>query len=191
MERAAHPESEQISRFTNFRTGLSRALSEFASRTYCLEHSGVLSGRLSGLISDSGSGGKFLQLLKDYCQANVYQNPSIERKELAGLAAVRGLLEHFKCLLTCSSDRFLAALDGRRRDENGQAILEERKLLNLFPERYKLAYRHCLNKLTETGPERARREWNLRAHLVTDFISGMTDDFALRSFQTLSGIRTS
>ncbi|WP_345893558.1 hypothetical protein [Pseudomonas protegens] len=29
----------------------------------------------------------------------------------------------------------------------------------------------------------------LRAHLITDFISGMTDDFAITTYQTLSGIK--
>ncbi|MBP5133643.1 hypothetical protein HUT02_33065, partial [Pseudomonas protegens] len=32
-------------------------------------------------------------------------------------------------------------------------------------------------------------EWVLRAHLITDFISGMTDDFAITTYQTLSGIK--
>lgn len=32
-------------------------------------------------------------------------------------------------------------------------------------------------------------EWNARAHLVVDFISGMTDDFAMTTYRTLAGMR--
>lgn len=32
-------------------------------------------------------------------------------------------------------------------------------------------------------------EWLLRAHLIVDFIAGMTDQFALDTYQRLLGIR--
>ena len=33
------------------------------------------------------------------------------------------------------------------------------------------------------------KEWWLRAHLIIDHISGMTDDFALEEYQILSAIK--
>lgn len=194
LQKAATVGSSPASRFTAFRTSLSRALSEAASEEYCNRHESILAGQPEGLIPSHSAGGKFLDILKNYCREKVYQHPSIERKELAGLTAVRGLLEHFNCLLECSSERFVASLNQAKKDNAGVNILVERKLLSLFPDRYKQAYNHsvlALDKLQLTPEKKRLKEWNLRAHLVTDFISGMTDDFALWSYQMLSGIRTS
>jgi dGTPase len=190
---AASPNTLSIARFTNFRTRLSRVLSEAASAEYCARHASILSGATDSLISASTAGGAVLEMLKEYCRSKVYRHHSIERKELAGLTAVRGLLDHFRCLLECSRERFEAALDQKTKDTTDAPILVERKLLSLFPERHVLAYRHSVGSLEAGLSNRAKelREWNLRAHLVTDFVSGMTDDFALWSFQMLSGIRTS
>lgn len=190
---AADSNSPRISRFTIFRTSLSRALSEAASEEYCSDHASIMSGRTDGLIAASSPGGEMLEMLKEYCRRKVYQHPSIERMELAGLTAVKGLLDHFQCLLLCSRSRFHSALHKKNKDNEGKTILAEKKLLSLFPERHKLAYEHSLNELDSksvSAREKTLLEWNLRAHLVTDFLSGMTDDFALWSFQMLSGIRT-
>lgn len=194
LQRVAKSKASSASRFTDFRTRLSRVLSEAASAEYCKKHGSILKGRSEGLIATDSAGGNILDLLKNYCREKVYQHPTIERKELAGLTAVRGLLDHFSCLLQCSQERFAASLDKKTKDGTGASILVERKLLSLFPERYKLAYKYSVSELESYGlssRQKNLREWNLRAHLVTDFVSGMTDDFALWSYQMLSGIRTS
>ncbi|WP_427911611.1 dGTPase [Ramlibacter sp. MMS24-I3-19] len=190
LAKAADPSAPDISRFTIFRTSLSRVLCVAASDEYVSKHEEILTGRPSGLIARGTPGGEMLEMLKAYCREHVYHAASIERKELAGLAAVRGLLDHFACLLKCSDSRFEATLDGQDKDPSGRSLLVERKLLSIFPERYKLAYQHASSSHTGNSATAALARWNLRAHLVTDFISGMTDDFALWSFQMLSGIRT-
>ena len=176
--------------FTTFRTSLSRLLTDIARETYCTEHDMVLSGECSSLIPEKSSGGQALKMLKDYCIENVYQHPTVQRPELAGLTAIRGLLDHFKVLLMCSGSRFQAALNSKTKDDLGEAILIERKLLALFPEKHKKAYQHSLKSYSNNNPQADKlHEWNLRCHLIVDFISGMTDDFALSTYQMLSGIK--
>ena len=114
----------------------------------------------------------------------------MQRPELAGLTEIRGLLDHFRVLLECSGSRFQAALDNKTKDASGEAILIERKLLALFPEKHKKAYQHSLSSYSNKNLQADKlHEWNLRCHLIVDFVSGMTDDFALSTYQMLSGIK--
>lgn len=179
--------------FTAFRTALSRLLTDIACRTYCEHHDEILVGTCTSLINEESPGGQALEMLKNFCRTNVYRHVSVQRTELAGLTAINGLLGHFGILLGCSSERFTAALDYKTKDLANQPIIFERKLLSLFPDKHIEAYRHACRKIDADNrlTDRAKRltEWNLRAHLMTDFISGMTDDFAIYSFQMLSGIK--
>ncbi|WP_255422943.1 hypothetical protein [Undibacterium sp. FT79W] len=147
------------------------------------------------MLSEESNGGKILEVLKNYCRKNVYSHYTVQQIELSGYAAIRGLLEHFGILLSCSEERFTAALnDTSRKDANGKAIIIENKLLSLFPPKHIKVYKHAIKELkdnqTNNSDEYQFIEWNLRAHLITDFISGMTDDFAMQTFQNLSGIKT-
>jgi dGTPase len=126
--------------------------------------------------------------LKSYCRVHVYRHESIQRTELAGYTAIWGLLEKFEPLLMASRDRFIRALNYEVKDAQGKSILIESKLLSLFPNKYVKAYKHA-----EAGFPKDEDgqffEWNARAHLVIDFISGMTDDFAMTTYRTLAGMR--
>ncbi len=179
--------------FTVFRTSLSSLLTEVATRTYCDQHTSVLEGTCLSLIEENSSAGQVLEMLKRFCRENVYGHISVQRIELSGLTAIEGLLNHFGVLLNCSFERFLAATQHKTKFLTPHDILIESKLLRLFPEKYLAAYKHALEKLisddTVSTDDKTVIEWNLRAHLVVDFISGMTDDFAINSFQILSGIK--
>jgi dGTPase len=128
-------------------------------------------------------------LLKKYCRENVYCHVTIQKTELAGYRAISGLLEHFKVLLECSAERFRSALDyNMKKDGEGKSIVIENKLLILFPKSYKEMYEEEIKSLDLSVEGERLVEWNLRAHLITDFISGMTDDYSMKTYQSLSGI---
>jgi hypothetical protein len=91
-------------------------------------------------------------------------------------------------LLLCSRERFKAARESRKEDSTGKRLLLEPKLLALFPGRYLKVYDHALTQFVGLPDERYL-EWRARAHLVVDFISGMTDDFAMTTYRTLAGMR--
>jgi len=56
---------------------------------------------------------------------------------------------------------------------------------------------HYLDVYDSTAGEKASQkkwgedawEWFCRAHLFVDYLSGMTDDFAYRSYQVISGVK--
>jgi dGTPase len=176
--------------FTNFRTNLSRLLTTIACKSYCDQHTEIFTGACKGLIIEESAGGHVLKMLKKFCRTHVYQHHTVQRTELVGLSAIRGLLNHFGVLLKCSREKFDQALDPENRNNE---TLFEKKLLSLFPDKHINAYSHVCSlndkDINLNDEDKRLLEWNLRAHLVTDFISGMTDDFALSSFQWLSGIR--
>jgi dGTPase len=60
----------------------------------------------------------------------------------------------------------------------------EMRLAHMLPPVAIRAYRQKIDE--DDSP---LSEWHHRAHLILDYICGMTDHFALKTFQLLSGIR--
>jgi dGTPase len=175
--------------FTDFRTSISRTIVRFVADRYIDNEEAVFNGTLDSLLPEASGPGKILSILKDYCKKNVYCHESVQRTELAGYTAIYGLLNHFKILLECSASRFDAALRYENHDEKGDTIVIEKKYLALFPERYIKVYKKTVETLKEKNADTfCYNEWNARAHLIVDFVSGMTDDFAMTTYQTLSGM---
>lgn len=173
--------------FTDFRTKINSIVVKHAADQYIINEERIEAGKLSTLLPEDHPPGFILKVLKDFCRENVYIQPSIQRIEMAGYNAISGLLEQFKPLLLASRQRFSASLKGAREDENRQRILLEPKLLALFPEKYIKVYEHHTQQL-EDNVKLDIEEWNARAHLIVDFISGMTDDFIMKTYRTLAGM---
>lgn len=174
--------------YTDFRTSLNRTIVEYVADRYVEHHGEVVSGKLESLLPRSDPPGAILDVLKTYCRENVYGHESIQRIELAGYTAIRGLLDHCRPLLEASRQRFVAALTYETKDAAGHPIITESKLLKLFPKKYIKVYHHHVDGLGESDDDMFL-EWTARAHLVVDFISGMTDDFAMTTYRTLAGMR--
>lgn len=176
--------------YTDFRTSLNRELAQYSSNQYIDNHEAILAGELPALIDQQSPAGRVLEIIKSYCRANVYCHETVQRVELAGYTAIYGLLEKFSCLLECDFERFGCSLDyGKNKDGKGRPIVIEKKILTLFPKNYIKVYEHELRSLDSSDEDYRFAEWNLRAHLVTDFLSGMTDDFAMSMYQSLSGMK--
>lgn len=174
--------------YTNFRTSLNRTIVNYVVQQYMKHEAEIALGTLPTLLPESEPPGAILLVLKNYCRKHVYSHESVQRLELAGYAAIAGLLDKFGCLLEMRSEDFQAALRGSDEAINGDKLLIEPKLLSLFPTKYKNVYRDHLNK-TPRGFPKNLWEWNGRAHLLVDFVSGMTDDFAMSTYRNLSGMR--
>lgn len=173
--------------FIDFRTSVNNAIVRYAADQYVKNEELIACGKLKTLLPESDPPGFLLKVLKDFCRMHVYTHVSVQRTELAGYNAISGLLEEFKPLLKVSRSRFMCCLEGKREDNQHQRILLEPKLLTLFPKNYKKVYLHHLEAV-DMDPRPEVAEWIVRAHLVVDFISGMTDDFAMTTYRTLAGI---
>lgn len=174
--------------YTDFRTRLNNAIVRYAADRYVEKEADIETGELISLLPEDEPPGAILKVLKDFCRDKVYRHESVQRVELAGYYAITGLLEQTRPLLNCSRKRFEAALALGNEDEMGRRLLLEPKLLKLFPQRYLKVYQHQVTEY-KGKPNEDFLEWNARAHLVVDFISGMTDDFAMTTYRTLAGMR--
>lgn len=175
--------------YTDFRTKINRALVKFCAQKYIDHHDDILNGTIESLLPEGSSARAILEAIKKFCRETVYCNEVIQRVELAGYTAIYGLLDRCRDVLECEENRFLSALDYKNKDSNGNSILTEKKILKLFPKNYIVNYHSEINNFDKTEKDYGLREWNARAHLVVDFISGMTDDFAMSTYQELSGIK--
>lgn len=174
--------------YTDFRTSLNRTIVNFAAERYITEHESVFNGSLDSLVQKDSAPGLILDTLKDYCKKKVYCHDSVQRTELAGYTAIYGLLNLFGQLLECNADRFQCALNySNTKDGSGRKIIIEKKYLKLFPLKYINVYENEISKIKGDKNEKFL-EWNARAHLIVDFISGMTDDFSMKTYRTLSGM---
>ncbi|WP_083300707.1 dGTPase [Jeongeupia sp. USM3] len=171
--------------FTDFRTGTTRVMVEFAAEEFLRE---AANRDVSSLLPIDSPACILLEILKDYCKKYVYCNDGVQLVEYAGYTAISGLLDIFKPILEASKDRFECALRFENKDGQGKKIVLEKKLLKIFPEKHKKAYQAALEKVGGDSDVNAL-EWHARTHLVLDFLSGMTDDYAIELYRNLSGIK--
>lgn len=176
--------------FVDFRTKATRILVEYAAERFVSLAKTQIP--INSLLPPSSSAAIFLETLKDYCREHVYRHGSVQMIEYAGYTAISGLLDIFQPILSIDKSRFEDSLNFKSKDANGLNITLEKKLLKLFPRKHIEVYNHSVRELSTKfeGPVFLAKEWNARAHLVVDFVSGMTDDYSIELYRTLSGIST-
>jgi dGTPase len=145
----------------------------------------ILLGKVKSLFPDNSLESKAFDCLKNVARKKLFRSPEAENSEIAGLQIVIGLLEKYKCLLKCSKDSFNLLLEARETPSVvfGKNLDVEWRLFNKLPKKHLLSYQDQIKEFSDLP------EWYFRAHLITDYISGMTDTFALEQYQLLSGIK--
>lgn len=123
---------------------------------------------ISSLISQTQSREKYKQL-KDLVKKDVYTNERVLQIEYVGFEAIGGLMEMYYSAILLDNP-----------------TPKEKKLRQLFPiqqlqfkDRQYDTHEECLNVLSEYQ----------KLLSVTDYISGMTDSYAIDLYQKLSGIK--
>jgi len=176
----AAEKASSVDEAVTFRSTLVRKLVEHAASTYISQHNEILAGEPKELIDENSAEGKLLSLIKHVVRNKVYTDSSIQSLELAGMSVITGLLEKFGRLLDLSRDEFLALLpkSGRVRGKD-----VEKRLVGFIADRHLIVYKTMADECSEI-----EEKWH-RAHLIVDYISGMTDPFALKMHQTLGGTR--
>lgn len=172
-------DSDDIDNFISFKTRVIRNAVEFVADAFVNNIEAILEGEVDTLISKGSSVDGNLKTIKSFARKNIYATEDAERIELAGRSVITGLMKHFEELLSLSEEEFLSLV---RRDN--MCIRRKRldyhaRLFRMFPRGYIDKY-----KRGDRGEEFIRR-----AHLVVDYISGMTDEYALEVYQVLEGIR--
>lgn len=180
----AEEHKNTINKFIYIRTNLINRATTIAKESFIENSTAIFSGNFyDTLITKTSLEYKILKAARGFVASKVYTSREAEVIELSGNSIISGLLDKLSPLLEIDAKKFQIVLnkdiDGIK--DNGLQI--HSRLINLLPSQCKKSYKHEAS----TNPD---KEWIYRAHLIIDYLSGMTDDFALEMYQKLMGIRT-
>ena len=142
-------------------------------------------GNAKSLISKDGEMGRVLETIKSVSRKLLYTSIKAESIELTGFSVITGILKRYERLLALSIDEFDKIVNHQSVDGRDY----EKRLFNRLGSRYVKAYQYAVEKLDKTDDRYDVCELWLRIHLIIDHISGMTDEFALETYQMLEGIQ--
>jgi len=168
----------QKTKFLKFKIALVRSLINMAETAFVDNCGAILDGshRRPLLSTDEGT---VLGELRNFAKDYLFSSKEAYDLELLSNAVIKGLLESFLPLLKMRAYDFQRVLEGKT--ENGKRELEKR-LCMMLPGRHVQNYRWQTSEMAHPEPA-------LRAHLLLDYISGMTDTYALEVFQILNGVK--
>lgn len=169
--------------FVWLRVRVIHPLVRHAARAFIDNLATVREGSLNrALLEDDSACHTVIETFKRVAVANVFSVPEVETLELQGYRIISGLLDHFKPLLLLSRADFGRLVAGEKK-----GLLVESRLFKRLPNKHVKAY---LAAVAEDRPV-AAEVWEryCRCRLIQDMVSGMTDQFALDEFHTLSVTR--
>ena len=152
-----------------------KAMNEAVERFILLDKE-IYEGRAESLIANDKAMGRVLETMKNVSRRILYTSFEAESIEITGYAVITGIISKYSSILKMSYKDFKCLIN----DEKIKGFDFEKRLFHLVGKRYIQAYKHEVSK---------NKEWWLRAHLIIDHISGMTDEFALETYQMFEGIR--
>lgn len=152
---------------------------------YFENHQDVYEGTATELLPKNGRIGRVLDTMKHVSRRILYTSFEAESIELTGYAVIYGILSNYERLLALPSETFISLVNNSSEVKD---IDVERRLFNRLGHRYIQAYCYALSDLSSDDIGYKEKEWWLRVHLLIDHVSGMTDEFALQTYQMLTGI---
>jgi dGTPase len=180
--------------FIRFKTEFTGAMIEEAARSYGDGSSkDIREGFRPGLLHDSDAN-DLLEALKDIARRSLYPADKVQRPFLAGLKVTHGILDEYSRILNLTQEHFALLRKAWRsadRDEVSKQHLETLlPLLDGLPPHYLDVYDSVVkDRASIKAWGRETWEWFCRAHLIVDYLSGMSDDFAYRIYRVVSGVR--
>ena len=133
-------------------------------------------------LSDKIELGKYLECLKTFARKFIYTDSEAQRIEIAGNTIVYELLKHFSMLLKMKRTDF-EYFSKKNENKKGAGFDVHWRVYNQLSHRMVKAYNYSISTTTKNT-----EEWLLRAHLITDYISGLTDASAKDVYQNFKGI---
>ena len=189
-KKAIEKESEpyQFNLFlTLTRAKLTHALVEHVSEVFIDNHEEIFSGKFNHALLEFDQNSKYtkaVKVLQNISVKYIYNNKDIQTLELKGQKILSTLCENYKPLLKLSSEEFEKLVC----DEGISCFISQR-LIRRLSSKHIVAYKSSIDSLSKDDMVKYRlEEWYYRARLIMDYISGMTDDFALNEYKTLEAI---
>ena len=170
------------------RAKLTHALVEHVSDIYLEHHEDIFNGRFNAALLEFDKESKYtkaVEVLQNISVKHIYNNKDIQTLELKGHKILSSLCRNYSALLKLSSEDFESLTKGER-----ISCFISQRLIRRLSSKHIVAYKDAVSKLQKEDMTRFRlEEWYYRARLIIDYISGMTDDFALDEFKTLEALK--
>ncbi|RXJ87192.1 dGTPase [Arcobacter sp. CECT 8985] len=169
------------------RASLINNLVKYVAKVYLTNHQEIFDGTFNKALLDFDKTNKYslaIEVLQNISIKYIYNNKEKQALELKGHAILHGLLNCYKPILELSSEDFLKLVCKKRID-----CFVSARLIGRLSSKHIVAYSKAIEELNKDDEQRFNLlEWYYRARLIVDYISGMTDDFALDEYRTLSAI---
>ena len=145
---------------------------------YIQHHDDIISGKLDRrLMATDEPCQNIAQALREVCYA-VFHSREVIDMEILARRVVMGILDGFEEVFFLKTHEFA---DLRRAHAHQAQDDFEKRLVLRLPERYLQAFDFQVGEKKHPEPV-------LRAHLIVDFLAGMTDHYALQLYQTINGV---
>jgi len=133
-------------------------------------YSDIMNGEYRGELVDDCSAAEIVKRLKKLARQKVYRTPSILKLELMGREVIHGLMDNFW--------EGAESLPKSGAPKSGRAFHD--KLGFLLSENYRRVFADSVKRFPDIP------ELYHRLQLVTDYVCGMTDTFAIRLHSELT-----
>lgn len=160
----------EVAKIVNLRLAMIKKLIRIAIVNFENSFESILSGTYDKeLIFDDKT--EFAKSLRQFCINNIFCKQEIQSLELTGHSVITGLLDYYIDFLFSSSENYQRRAEGListsvKRAASLENNLDETRNISSLNDYYKL-------------------------RIIVDFISGMTDQFALNHYQKLNGQKIS
>lgn len=198
--------------FLSFKTKISNYLVDSVAQKFVDNYDKFINLRVDKeIICKDTLDYDLLKILKIYTGSYLFTSADAECIELSGFSIISGILEEYQKLLALSKEKFIYLLTNNFEKIKSEDLHIQRRLINRLPKKHLRAYKAAImgcsipeaeKKVSDSDSFKSleqfflekisefdrKMEWNLRTHLVVDFLSGMTDQFSMEFYQMLKGI---
>ncbi|MEA3498399.1 MAG: dGTPase [Campylobacterota bacterium] len=167
------------------RASLIYQLVNYVSDLYIKHHDEIFDGSFNSALLEydkSHECSQAIEILQNISVKHIYSNKQVQVLELKGYAIIQGLFNIYEPLLKLTTAEFTNLADGKRVD-----CLICQNLLTRLSKKHFVAYKKSIAEL-DKDENYPLLEWYYRTRLLIDYISGMTDDYALEEYKNLSAI---
>ncbi|HXS58677.1 MAG TPA: dNTP triphosphohydrolase [Hanamia sp.] len=166
IEKEHNTYGAEITRMVNLRIYLISRLVNLAMENFILNFNEICNGDYNKeLIKDDKTG--LAKTLYNFCIKNIFSNREIQSLELTGHSVLTGLLDYYINFIFHEDKNYRKRAQGMISKSLIRAVFIENNL-------------NESNKIDDLTPY-------FKLRLIVDFITGMTDQFALNHYQKLSG----
>lgn len=175
--------------FITLRVEINKRLPQHACKQFIDNIEEVFHGNFNrALIEDGSENHALVKALKNVAKNYAFCDSEVEKSELQGYRIITGLLEIYKPLLKLDRETFTNI---------EKAPLYERRLYKKLPNKHLRAYEIAIKTLEDEQHQKADIsylpydfdheiwEFYFRIRLIQDYISGMTDQYALDEYRAL------